>query len=190
MQETKAQPKEDNPPVELPSPAPQPEAEKPQPALPPPPPEVQPAAVLPAAPPEKPAVPPRKVSPIAPRSQPKPGLRLDVTGAREHQEARRLTQEELERALLQDYVNNQLSKRIEANLLYPAEARKAGLAGTATVGFDILADGQIDGASLRIVTSSGQPLLDQSALDTVRASVPLPPPPQPISLTIGIVFRP
>jgi len=163
----------------------------------PPPPEPPPQAEPPPAKPveqpvqrtvERPHM-AEKAKPLPPaRTLPKPGSTQNVAGAKERDEARRLTQEELDRAYLQQYVTL-LSRRIDANLVYPNEARQAGLEGTATVSFAIQADGQIGPDSLHIAVSSGQPILDAGALNTVRSSVPFDPPPHPITVSIAIVFR-
>jgi protein TonB len=164
-----------------PEPRDQPEKKDDQ-APPAPPPPPRPAVQRPPA--DKPA-PPQPTAPSRPAST----AQRAVSGAKERDQARRLlTKEELSKAKLQEYVKL-LSRRIEANLFYPDAARQAGLDGTTTVSFSILADGRIDPASLRVVAPSGHPALDDGALKTVLASVPFDPPPQqPMTISIGIVF--
>lgn len=95
---------------------------------------------------------------------------------------------------LRDYVKV-LTKKVQDKLVYPKEGRranerrKAGLLGTASVAFTILPDGQIRQESLRVVTSSGQPVLDASALKAIRASAPFDPPPRVMTLTIPVDFE-
>jgi protein TonB len=81
-----------------------------------------------------------------------------------------------------------LTKKVQANLIYPDEGRQAGLQGIATVSFAILRSGQIRPDSLKIITSSGQPKLDASALKTVRSSVPFDPPPNEMTVAIAVAF--
>lgn len=82
----------------------------------------------------------------------------------------------------------ELTKKIGAHLVYPDEGRRAGLHGSAAVSFTILRNGQIQPETLKIVTSSGEPRLDASALKTVRSSLPFDPPPEVMSITIVVDF--
>jgi protein TonB len=82
----------------------------------------------------------------------------------------------------------ELMKKIGAHLVYPDEGRRAGLHGSAAVSFTILPNGQIRPETLKIVTSSGEPKLDASALKTVRSSLPFDPPPEAMSVTIVVDF--
>src|SRR5262249_52858368 len=101
---------------------------------------------------------------------------------------------EAERERIADYVKL-LSKKVKTKLVYPKEGRranerrKAGLLATATVAFTILSDGQIRPESLRIVISSGQAVLDTSALAAIRASVPFDPPPKVMTVAIPVDFE-
>jgi periplasmic protein TonB len=81
-----------------------------------------------------------------------------------------------------------LSKKVQANLVYPDEARQAGLHGTATVSFAILRTGQIRPETLKVVVSSGQPKLDESALKTIRASIPFDPAPKEMTVAVAVDF--
>jgi len=137
-----------------------------------------------------------KAAPVAPAALPKdtPSERATV-GADRSQVAQTITPEqELERERIADYVKL-LSKRIKTKLVYPKdgrranERRRAGLLATATVAFTILADGQIRHESLRIVVSSGQPVLDASALAAIRAGVPFDPPPRVMTVAIPVDFE-
>jgi protein TonB len=169
VQETKAQPDDTQPPaVETPPPPPQPQPQRDQPQA------------LEQSPPPRPA------APAPPR--PRASDRQETATAKERDKARRLTQEELERAELQQYVRL-LTQRVAAHTLSPPEARAARLEGTAKVSVAILADGSIAPDSVHIATSSGQAVLDAAALDTIRASVPFDPPPHPITVVIWIVFH-
>jgi protein TonB len=60
------------------------------------------------------------------------------------------------------------------------------------VAFTILGDGQIRADSLKVVESSGYPKLDAAALQTVRESLPFPPPPKEdlnVKLTLDFGHR-
>jgi len=142
-----------------------------------------PAEVVKAAP-----VPPAPLPSETPRDR-------AAVGADRSQVAQTIAPEqELERERIAEYVKL-LSKKVKAKLVYPKEGRranerrKAGLLATATVAFTILADGQIRQESLRIVISSGQPVLDASALTAIRASVPFDPPPKVITVAIPVDFE-
>ncbi len=93
----------------------------------------------------------------------------------------------VDRETLQEYVKL-LTKKVQANLVYPEEGRRTGMQGTATVSFAILSDGQIRPETLKIAQSSGQPRLDESALKTIRASVPFAPPPKEMTVAIAVAF--
>jgi protein TonB len=82
----------------------------------------------------------------------------------------------------------QLSKRIQSRLVYPREARAAGLEGAATVSFTIAASGQMVASTARVLVSSGKPTLDASALATVRAASPFAAPPREMSVAVAVVF--
>jgi protein TonB len=77
---------------------------------------------------------------------------------------------------------------VQAHLVYPDDGRRAGLQGTATVSFAVLRNGQIRPETLKIVTSSGQPRLDASALKTIRASIPFDPAPKEMTVAIAVDF--
>jgi len=112
----------------------------------------------------------------------------DVAGAEERQNAETLNNKrKAEINRLQKYVKT-LSKKVQANLVYPSEGRHTGLQGIATVSFAILQTGQIRPDTLKIIASSGQPKLDESALKTIRLSAPFDPPPKEMSLAIAVAF--
>ena len=166
---------------EQPPPQPQQAADtaQPKPPLPPP----RPAEVPTAQP--APAAPTATAVNVPPTPQKKPGKERDVSGAKESDKARRLTEAEI--------INNYarlLSKKIQANLAYPDDARQAGLVGTTRVSFTVLPSGQIRPDSLRVVTTSGQAKLDASALATIRASLPFDPAPKEMTVAIAIAFGP
>jgi protein TonB len=111
-----------------------------------------------------------------------------VTGAEERQIAQTIQVDRpTEIELLREYVKL-LSKKVQAHLVYPDDGRKAALQGTATVSFAILPSGAIRPETLKIVTSSGQPKLDASALKTIRASLPFDPAPKEMTIVIAVDF--
>ncbi len=75
---------------------------------------------------------------------------------------------------------------------YPQVARMRGWQGTVQVRLQVDAEG--NSSSPAIEQSSGRELLDNQALETVRNSLPLPPPPpalrgKPFSIVVPVVFR-
>jgi periplasmic protein TonB len=81
-----------------------------------------------------------------------------------------------------------LAKKVQANLLYPAESRATRAQGVVKVTFALHADGSIDPASLHVIASSGNPGLDAAALATIRNGNPYPPPPKPTSIAFSLSF--
>ena len=84
-----------------------------------------------------------------------------------------------------------LRQRIQQSVRYPASARRRGLAGTVSVEILILANGSIGDVTL--LESSTHAVLDDAALDTIRAlpSMPLPPelPSRPLRVRVPVVFE-
>jgi TonB family protein len=54
-----------------------------------------------------------------------------------------------------------------------------------TVSFVIQSNGGVRPDTLKVVKSSGQPVLDDGALNTIRAGAPFPPP-REMEVTIGV----
>jgi periplasmic protein TonB len=111
----------------------------------------------------------------------------DISGVAERQNAQTIKERDEEIDRLNRYVKL-LTKKVMVNLVYPDEGRRGRLQGAATVSFTILPSGEIRPESLKIVASSGQPKLDESALKTVRSSVPFDPPPQEMTVAIAVAF--
>ncbi len=76
---------------------------------------------------------------------------------------------------------------IVRNLNYPAIARTRGWSGKVTVAFTVCADGSVE--ELSVLESSGFPVLDKSALETIRKACPLPKPPVKTALIMPVVYR-
>ena len=75
---------------------------------------------------------------------------------------------------------------IAGNLRYPGMARRMGWSGKLAVEFVVRKSGAVD--SIRVVKSSGIPLLDSDAEETVRRSAPFPKPPVSARLVIPVEY--
>lgn len=75
---------------------------------------------------------------------------------------------------------------INSNLRYPGRARRMGWSGALKVEFVVRVDGSVE--AIRIVKSSGVPLLDCNAMETVRRSAPFPKPPVSARLIIPVEY--
>jgi protein TonB len=76
---------------------------------------------------------------------------------------------------------------VARQLVYPAIARKMGWGGKAVVAFTVMEDG--NAGNIRLVESSGVPILDRSALETVRKASPFPSPPVRAEIVLPVLFR-
>jgi protein TonB len=77
---------------------------------------------------------------------------------------------------------------ILGNLQYPMMARRRGWSGQVEVSFTVNPDGNVN--DLKILTSSGFPLLDEQAMTAIRRSSPfIPPPPMTVELVMPVTFR-
>jgi len=82
--------------------------------------------------------------------------------------------------------------KIEGNKKYPVVARKRQVEGRVKVRFVIESDGTV--SDLVLSEGSRHAMLDEAALEAVRASAPFPPPPRrlfsgPVSLEVSILFE-
>jgi protein TonB len=66
----------------------------------------------------------------------------------------------------------QIASRLRRSLRYPREAQRQGIRGEVHVQFTVNAGGGVGGVS--IARSSGSPVLDQAALQTVQRAAPFP----------------
>jgi protein TonB len=147
---------------------------------PPPPPEPEESA---AAKPPEPQ--PQMATPPQPQATPQA---KQVEDPDEQQQAQVIkTERDPDADRLREYVKR-LSKKVQANLVYPDEGRKAGLQGDARVSFTLTRDGQVRPGTLTIAASSGQPKLDASALATVRACAPFEPPPREMNVSFVVGY--
>jgi periplasmic protein TonB len=88
------------------------------------------------------------------------------------------------------YVNEYflfIKERIVRNLVFPPAARRMGWSGKVLISFIVCRDGQV--SEIRIVESTGYPVLDRSAVDTIRKVAPFPKAPVEAELTMPIVYR-
>lgn len=76
----------------------------------------------------------------------------------------------------------QIWRRINAAKYYPESARRMGLTGAPRVSFSIRSDGTAE--DIRVTTSSGETLLDDAAIETVKRASPLPLYDGPITLAV------
>ena len=83
---------------------------------------------------------------------------------------------------------SRLSKRLQANLVYPEEMRKSGIEGVSTIAFTIAESGIIKGGSLRVQKSSGYAALDSNALKSALGSAPFEKPPKELNVSIAVAF--
>jgi TonB family protein len=79
----------------------------------------------------------------------------------------------------------EIHSRIERAKRYPLMARKMNMEGVSYVRFAIGADGQPEGLALK--STSGYPVLDEAALETIRRAAPFPIYEE--ALVIGIRFH-
>jgi len=84
-----------------------------------------------------------------------------------------------------------LRQRIQESVRYPSSARRRGLAGTVSVEILILSNGTIGDVTL--LESSTHQVLDDAALETIRAlpRMPLPRelPARPLRVRVPVVFQ-
>lgn len=80
-----------------------------------------------------------------------------------------------------------ISSLIARRLVYPPLARRMNWSGKVVLAFDILEDGSVH--KIRVAQSSGFPILDKSALETVKRASPFPKPPVRAEIVVPITFR-
>jgi protein TonB len=86
----------------------------------------------------------------------------------------------------------QLLAHIERYRRYPDAARRDGLQGTVLVVFAMRRDGSL--VQVGVKSSSGRPVLDREALETLRRAQPLPPipadMPEQLTILLPVAFDP
>jgi protein TonB len=81
------------------------------------------------------------------------------------------------------YIRDLITKQ----LVYPTMARKMSWSGKTVVAFVINEDGTVH--NIRVVETSGYPILDKSATETVRNVAPFPKPPVRAEIVVPISFK-
>jgi protein TonB len=76
--------------------------------------------------------------------------------------------------------------RVMRNIEYPERARRMNWEGTVLMSFVVTTDGRAD--NITIFQSSGFPVLDRSAVEAIRRSVPFPKPPVAAQIVIPILY--
>ena len=77
--------------------------------------------------------------------------------------------------------------KILRNISYPDSARRMGWQGKVLLSFIISADGSV--REFKIIQGSGFPILDKSAIETVKDAAPFPKPPGEAQIVIPISYR-
>jgi protein TonB len=155
-----------------------------EPPKPPPPPKPKPKPKPQPKQPE-PVTEPEKIEeePIQPQQIQEP----DIAENDINQTAQRMDEKVDETKEIAKYLAT-LKKRLSSNIKYPLEAKKKGYVGVPVVGFSIFEDGSAD--DIYIVKSSGYEMLDKSALNAVKESLPFNKPPRVLyDVSIDIFFK-
>ncbi|MCE5274189.1 MAG: energy transducer TonB [Syntrophaceae bacterium] len=82
---------------------------------------------------------------------------------------------------------SQVLKIIQANLSYPANARRRNLEGKLSIRFSVDEQGKV--SDIEIISSSGIPLLDKASVKTIQSCVFPPPPDKATILTVPVTFK-
>jgi protein TonB len=93
-------------------------------------------------------------------------------------------------ALTRAYLKNNyeyIQRHIRSKLIYPPEARRAGVQGIAELSFVIHTDGHV--SDVRITAGSGSETLDASAVEAIYSAAPFRPPPNQARLVMPVTFR-
>src|SRR5215469_5087682 len=90
--------------------------------------------------------------------------------------------------LISSYVA-QLTKQVNAHLIYPNEVKRKRLEGISWVSFVVMESGEIKPNTLTIKKSSGYAALDANALKTITATAPFQRPPRELTVSFAIDFE-
>lgn len=88
-------------------------------------------------------------------------------------------------ALINAYINY-IFITLKKNIYYPNIALKRGIEGTVYIDFMVTESGEIK--DITISKSSGFNILDKTAVEIVKKSSPLKPPPEKMKITAPIIF--
>jgi TonB family protein len=99
-------------------------------------------------------------------------------------------QDDIDRSVLT--FEDTVQRKIQEARIYPDEAKREGIQGTAEVEFTLLHDGGVTGVNL--VNSSGEKSLDEEAVSTIKRAAPFPVFPEKIkqvsmNLQVAIAFK-
>ncbi|MBU2952770.1 energy transducer TonB, partial [Marinobacter sp. F3R08] len=124
--------------------------------------------------------PAQESSTVEPAAEPKQQTAQPDTAPTEDAESRVTVplQNAGEPSAVDNYLSR-LSRHLARYYDYPRRARRLGQEGTPVIVFEFRRDGSLVAHSLR--SSSGHPLLDDSALAMLEQAAPLPPVPEEIS---------
>lgn len=85
---------------------------------------------------------------------------------------------------------SEVRRQIQNNLQYPYRAKRLGLEGSTIVSFLINQNGDIDKKSLRILQSSGNRILDKSAIESILEAAPFGKTPRKsLRINIPVIFK-
>lgn len=90
----------------------------------------------------------------------------------------------------QHYINEHFTyirDLITQRLAYPRIARRMGWSGRVLLAFVVAEDGSV--RSIHVRESSGYPVLDNSAMETVKSVAPFPRPPMAAEIVMPVQFR-
>lgn len=91
--------------------------------------------------------------------------------------------------ILSSYLS-EVRAQIQNNLYYPYKAKRLGLEGQTVVSFLITKNGEVDRNSLKIIQSSGNKILDKSALESILQAAPFGKVPQSaLHINIPVIFK-
>jgi len=82
---------------------------------------------------------------------------------------------------------NYIQRRIGDKLVYPPQARRAGIQGSTELVFTIHEDGSVSGVTVR--ASSGHAILDEAAVAAVFAAAPFPQSHSLMRIAIPVSFK-
>ena len=91
---------------------------------------------------------------------------------------------------LQAYLSDSfgyINRHIRNNLVYPAQARRAGQSGTVIIEFTIQMDGRA--RDINVTGSSGFDILDNGAIRAVEKASPFPSPPKSTRIVVQVEFN-
>lgn len=83
-----------------------------------------------------------------------------------------------------------IRERIERARFYPDQARRQGVEGVVEVEFTLSSDGRVE--DVKVLRSSGSPLLDEASIETIKRAAPYPVVedwPRTLRIQLSITYR-